>query len=305
MVGPIGEAHAAALYAGADANASAPAQAYCEARMMFKTVANEVWAFDAEWVPDPEAGRVLYGLSEALTEREVVAEMWQRNGAMADDPMPYLKTILCRVGSIAAIIRCVAPDGEVNLLLHALPEQVDNAADGDEAVILSRFLLGVGQRKPQLVGFNSHAADLKIFIQRSIVHGIAVPAFCLRPDKPWEGKDYFARGHEWHIDLKDIVSGWGQATLSLHELATLSGIPGKMAVDGKQVAEMWLAGNVKGIVQYNVCDALTTYLVWLRIAHFGGFFTAEAYRQEQDRVRLLIAEKMQSPRHAYLLAYRQ
>jgi 3'-5' exonuclease len=58
-------------------------------------------------------------------------------------------------------------------------------------------------------------------------------------------------------------------------------------------------------VQYNVCDALTTYLVWLRIAHFGGFFTAEAYRQEQDRVRMLIAEKAQSPRYAYLLAYRQ
>lgn len=93
---------------------------------------------------------------------------------------------------------------------------------------------------------------------------------------------------------KDIVSGWGKATLSLHELATLSGIPGKMDVDGQHVAEMWLAGDVKGIVQYNVCDALTTYLVWLRIAHFGGFFTAQAYRDEQERVRVLIAEKAQT-----------
>ena len=46
---------------------------------MFKTVAHEVWAFDAEWVPDPVAGRVLYGLSDALSDREVVEEMWQRN----------------------------------------------------------------------------------------------------------------------------------------------------------------------------------------------------------------------------------
>src|SRR5712691_3706038 len=37
---------------------------------MFKTVANEVWACDAEWVPDPVAGRVLYGLSEALADRK-------------------------------------------------------------------------------------------------------------------------------------------------------------------------------------------------------------------------------------------
>lgn len=272
---------------------------------MFKAVANEVWAFDAEWVPDPVAGRVLYGLSAALSDREVVEEMWQRNGATEDDPMPYLKTLLCRVVSIAAIIRRITPDGAVTLLLHALPEHVDGAADCDEAVILSRFLTGVGQRKPQLVGFNSYAADLKIFIQRSIVQGISVPAFCARPDKPWEGKDYFARGNEWHIDLKDIVSGWGKATLSLHELATLSGIPGKMDVDGQHVAEMWLAGDIKGIVQYNVCDALTTYLVWLRIAHFGGFFTAPAYSEEQERVRALIAEKAQSPRYEYLLAYQE
>jgi hypothetical protein len=68
-----------------------------------------------------------------------------------------------------------------------------------------------------------------------------VLAFCLRTDKPWEGKDYFARGHEWHIDLKDIVSGWGQATLSLHELATLSGIPGKIEVDGQQVETLLTA----------------------------------------------------------------
>jgi len=272
---------------------------------MFKTVANEVWAFDAEWVPDPVAGRVLYRLPEALSDREVVEAMWQRNGATADEPMPYLKTILCRVVSIAAIIRRVTPDGEVKLLVQALPEHADSAADCDEAVILSRFLTGVGQRKPQLVGFNSHAADLKIFIQRSIVQGISMPAFCARPDKPWEGRDYFARGSEWNIDLKDIVSGWGKTTLSLHELATLCGIPGKMGVDGTHVAEMWLAGDVKGIVQYNVCDALTTYLVWLRIAHFGGFFTAAAYGDEQERVRALIAEKVQSPRYEHLLAYRE
>jgi predicted PolB exonuclease-like 3'-5' exonuclease len=272
---------------------------------MFKSVANEVWVFDAEWVPDPGAGRILYGLSDAMTDRKVMEEMWQRNGATADDPMPYLKTILCRVVSIAAVVRRVMPDGVVKLRLHALPEHVDSAADCEEAVILSRFLTGIGQRKPQLVGFNSHAADLKMFIQRSIVNGISVPAFCARPDKPWEGSDYFARRSEWHIDLKDIVSGWGKMTLSLHELATLSGIPGKMGIDGKHIAEMWLQGNVKGIVQYNECDALSTYLVWLRMAHFGGFFTGEAYRKEQGRVRELIAENTQRSRYVHLIAYQE
>ena len=111
---------------------------------MFKTVAREVWAFDAEWVPDPAAGRVLYRLPGILTDREVVEEMWQRNGATDDDPMPYLKTILCRVVSIAAVIRRVNPDGAVQLFLRSLPEHIGCAADCAEARILSRFLTRLG-----------------------------------------------------------------------------------------------------------------------------------------------------------------
>jgi len=33
---------------------------------MFKTVKNRMWAFDAEWIPDPLAGRMLYRLPEDL-----------------------------------------------------------------------------------------------------------------------------------------------------------------------------------------------------------------------------------------------
>ena len=272
---------------------------------MFKYKADEVWVFDAEWVPDPLAGRVLYDLPVTATDREVVEVMWQRNGATEDDPMPYLKTILCRVVSIAAVIRRATPDGDVKVLLHSLPTDTESPEACDEAAILSRFLTGVGHAKPQLVGYNSQAADLKIFMQRGIVRGITAVDFCRRPEKPWEGKDYFVRGGDWHIDLKDVVSGWGRTTPSLHEIARLSGIPGKIGVDGQQVAQMWLEGDLQRIVHYNEYDALTTYLVWLRIAYFGGFFSAQQYYQEQQRVRALIAEKIQSPRYAHLMTYQE
>ena len=101
------------------------------------------------------------------------------------------------------------------------------------------------------------------------------------------------------------ISSWGKAMPSLHELATLSGIPGKMDMDGKRVAQMWLEGDVRRIVQYNECDAFPTYLVWLRMAYFGGFFTEEAYHEEQERVRVLITEKVQSPHYGHLIAYRE
>ena len=42
---------------------------------MFKEIKDELWAFDAEWVPDPTAGRLLYDLPDDLPDREVMEEM--------------------------------------------------------------------------------------------------------------------------------------------------------------------------------------------------------------------------------------
>ena len=41
-------------------------------------------------------------------------------------------------------------------------------------------------------------------------------------------------------------------------------------------------------------DALTTYLVWLRVAHFGGHFTGEEYEVEQQLVRELILSEIKN-----------
>jgi len=39
-------------------------------------------------------------------------------------------------------------------------------------------------------------------------------------------------------------------------------------------------------------DALTTYLVWLRLAHFTGHFNDAGYAEEQARVRALVAREI-------------
>jgi len=48
------------------------------------------------------------------------------------------------------------------------------------------------------------------------------------------------------------------------------------------------------IVAYNEFDALTTYLVWLRVAHFGGHFTDQEYEVEQQLVRELILSEIEN-----------
>ena len=49
--------------------------------LMFKSVNKDVWVFDVEWVPDPEAGRSLFELTEVTTDIDVLKQMWEKGGA--------------------------------------------------------------------------------------------------------------------------------------------------------------------------------------------------------------------------------
>ncbi|MBF0189312.1 MAG: 3'-5' exonuclease [Magnetococcales bacterium] len=270
---------------------------------MFKKILDKVWAFDAEWAPDPAAGRLLHGLPESMSDADVMKEMWAKGGATEEDPTPFLKTILCRVLTIAAVTRSRSRDGQVTLHMTSLPKDLSSEEDLKESHLIDAFLSAVGKHKPQLVGYNSVGADIRILVQRAIVNGLTQPAFSRRPDKPWEGPDYFNKMSDWNVDLQDAVTpGWGRGNPSLNELASLSGIPGKMDVAGDQVPQMWLDGRLPEILAYNEYDALTTYLVWLRLAHFGGFFNDELYAVEQARLKDLILAEMPTRPHfeAYL-----
>jgi len=265
---------------------------------MIKSVADEVWAFDCEWVPDVLAGRLLYGLPDDVPADDVLRVMWEQGGATAENPTPFLKTLMCRVVSVATVIRRVTRGGDVQLYLHAIPEAPDDASKAqDEAYILRRFLLnGIAVCNPQLVGFNSRNADLRILMQRAFTHGLDMKAMGERMNaKPWESKD---------VDLMELISGFGkQSSVSLNEVARLAGIPGKMNVTGEDVCGLWYRGRVREIVSYNCFDALTTYLVWLRMAHVSGHFTQERYWSEQVLLRKLLEERAQRPDGAFLLAY--
>lgn len=255
---------------------------------MFRAVPDHVWAFDLEWVPDPASGRRAYNLPASAPDDEVYAAMWADAGATAEEPRPYLKTMLCRVVSLAVVMRKVQ-GGSVSLTLFSLP--ADKAMP--ERELIGRFLKGIGDAnpRPQLVGFNSRESDLPILVQRGMAQGVSAPGFAHRPEKRWEGFDYFDKYNEGHIDLKEVVGGWGKATPSLHQFATACGIPGKIDTSGDNVIDLWLEGNVRRIVEYNEFDALTTYLLWLRTAYFAGHFSAAAYAEEEERVRDLIRKR--------------
>ncbi|MCH6255298.1 3'-5' exonuclease [Puniceicoccaceae bacterium K14] len=259
---------------------------------MFKSIAPCLFSFDLEWIPDPLSAKILHGveIGDARSDEEAMKRLWREAGATEELPQPYLKTVLCRIVSVGGIFREVV-DGKPKLKLVSLPNDPFDEEKAKEKSILSNLLKAIGTRKPQLVGYNSHNADVPIIVQRAIVNGLLSQGMAERPDKPWEGVDYFSQSSDYNVDMAPILGKYAM-TPKLHEIATLSGIPGKVDTDGGSVPNLWLQGKLKEIVDYNEFDAMTTHLLWARIAHFGGLLNEVEYALEQESVRELMLSEI-------------
>ncbi len=261
---------------------------------MFKTIHPRLFAFDIEWIPDPDAAKALWGIDVSTVQGMEAAyqKLWEYSGATEEKPQPFVKLTLSRIVSICGIYRELDSSGSPHLKLVSIPSNIQNTESCGEAEILKPFLKSLADRRPQLVGFNSLRSDLPIVVNRSIAHGLTSHGWAMKPDKPWEGSDYFSAFSDYHLDLATFL-GTGIQIPRLHEIAMISGIPGKIDISGESVAEMWLAGNLQEIVNYNEYDAFTTYLLWARIAHFTGHLSPEQYDDEQLLVEQLLDQEIE------------
>jgi predicted PolB exonuclease-like 3'-5' exonuclease len=258
--------------------------------MLRQTLPEYVWAFDGEWVPDAKAGALLYGLSGS--EREIFEGMWKEARGKSDQERPYLKELLCRLVSIARVERREEKRGKPVLSLVSAFASDDDS----EFKLIRNFLDQAGQKSPCLVGFNHTSSDLKILVQRAVAKGIRAKGFFSRPKKPWEGRDYFYPQGDWIFDLqKQLNLHEFKNSPSLHQAAVMAGIPGKLETSGADVAGLWLNGEYDTIRRYNECDAVTTYLLFLRVCFVCGLFDADAYRFEQTLVLNMLLERQNEP----------
>jgi len=263
--------------------------------------------YDLEWVPDAAGAKRMYDLPDETTELEAMQKIWENSPGYCDEVQrPFVKYLFSRIVSIAFLSRRVVyRNGKktVDFKLSSLPTIPADRAASDEAYLIERFLYFIGERQPQLVGYNSSISDIQVLIQRALVNEVAAPSFCTRPGKPWEGRDYFdSRNGEWHVDLMNYFSRGAMAP-RLNEVARFCGFPGKLDVDGAQVVDLWLVGDLKSIVEYNRIDTLNTYLVWLRFVHFCGRITEEEYINEQEDFRAFLENESELSENGFLLKF--
>lgn len=265
--------------------------------------------FDMEWVPDAAGARRLFDLPEETSELDAMQWLWEYSSAFDAErsPRPFLKYMFSRVVSIAFLSRKPYYNSERELIidfgLNSLPKLPVDETSVDEAEIIHKFLYFLGERRPQLVGYNSAESDMQVLIQRGLINEVTAPAFCKRPDKPWEGVDYFRRwDNEDHLDLLKLFSS-RDMTPRLDEMAKMCGFPGKIDVKGDQVTDLWLAGDLTKIVEYNQIDVLNTYLVWLRVVYFAGKLTEEEYVLEQELFRDFLEAEAKRPEKAFISTF--
>ncbi|MCH7937276.1 MAG: 3'-5' exonuclease, partial [Proteobacteria bacterium] len=83
---------------------------------------------------------------------------------------------------------------------------------------------------------------------RAMVHGVPSPSL--------HSRDYGYRYNiDWHCDLLEALSDFGASTrVKLDEVCKLLGLPGKLGIDGFQVAEMYETGRIEDIRNYCETD---------------------------------------------------
>jgi predicted PolB exonuclease-like 3'-5' exonuclease len=277
---------------------------------MLKNPINELALFfDMEWVPDAAGARRLYDLAEDTPEIDAMQHLWEHSLQYdaEKNPRPFLKYMFSRVVSIAFLSRRrVMRDGEwiTEFRLNSMPELPLNGETVNEAEIIERFLTSLGRARPQMVGFNSVESDMQVLVQRALINEVAASDFCRRPEKNWDPGDYFRRwDNEDHLDLLKLFSNRQGMSPKLDEFAKLCGFPGKIDVRGDQVTDLWLAGDITKIVEYNQIDTLNTYLVWLRLVHFCGKLGGEEYFEESEQFRAFLADEAQKPEKAFVQAF--
>ena len=141
----------------------------------------------------------------------------------------------------------------------------------DEPAIVEH-LARAFDHEPQLLTWNGDGFDLRVITAAAMEHGIQVPWLFAREVTYRYGTD----GHE---DLCDTLSQHGAARRPRQDAyARRCGLPGKMGVDGGDVAALVEAGKLEELRAYNLQDCGQLAGVFIRREFVSGRLTLEGYR---------------------------
>ena len=238
-----------------------------------------ILVFDIETVPDAAGIRKVLQFGDELNDAAVVEfAMQRRRQASGNDFLPaHLQRIVA--------ISCALRDNDA-VRVWSLGSPADSERD-----LVQRFFDGIEKYKPQLVSWNGSTFDLPVLHYRAMIHGI--PGCCYWDtgdnDREFKFNNYLSRFHARHTDVMDVIAGYqNRAWAPLDDLARLCGFPGKLGMDGSQVAAAFARGEIEAIRSYCETDVANTYLLFQRFQLIRGTIDATQYDREIEVFRAFL-----------------
>jgi len=248
--------------------------------------------FDIEAVPDFVAARRLLAQPDDAPDveiRRMLGERYSRDGA--DPATAFLKVPIYRIVSIAALY-AKREDGGGPWMVTQIGSR--SVGEKTEAELLTGFVksLPVDGRGtgPILVTFGGNGFDLPRLRYRAFSLGFPVPGL-----HAGGHRNYWHRFGSDHIDLCDVLSGYGGSTKpSLAEMAALAKIPVKIGgVDGSQVEAFVADGRLTEVADYCLTDVLATYCVFLRFEMVRGDLRPTHFGASMDSLKAIIQRHLE------------
>ena len=222
--------------------------------------------------------------------------MFSRRRQETNGGSDFLRLHLHRIVAISTVL---ATANHINV--WTLGEE-----DASEKEIVQRFFDGIEQYTPVLVSWNGKGFDLPVLHYRALLHGVQAARYWEHGDEEqsFRWNNYLSRYHHRHTDLMDVLAGYEfRANAPLTEVAAMLGLPGKMGMDGSQVWDAYLDGDIRAIRDYCETDVLNTYLVYIRYELMRGRLSTASYQDECARVKEMLAAKGKPHLTAFLSAW--
>jgi 3'-5' exonuclease len=241
-----------------------------------------ILVFDIETIPDVEGLRRVWELGADASDEAVVELAYQRRRVATGGD--FLPLHLHRIVAISCALR----EGNAIKVWS-----LGSAKDG-EGELVKRFFDGIDKYTPQLVSWNGSGFDLPVLHYRALLHGVVAARYwdLGEDDRDFKWNNYISRFHARHTDLMDLLAGYqNRAFAPLDEIAQLSGLPGKLGMDGSKVWGAWRDGKIEAIRNYCETDVANTYLLFQRFQRMRGILTPEAYEREVALFRSWLGEQ--------------
>ena len=233
----------------------------------------KLFVFDVETIPDTDVVFNLTGSEnkDILTLRKELEDYHIK----ISNGNPFPRQLFHRVVTISILIADIVSyngyEKYENIKITTL-----SSSRNTEKEIIEKFFSFISKHIPKIVSYNGRSFDLPVLKYRAMKYGISLEGLFKSGDK-WNS--YNQRySSDWHCDLLEVLSDFGASSrIKMNEVCTILGLPGKIGVDGSQVAGLYDENKLNIIDDYCETDILNTYLIYLNYAHLTGIINREIF----------------------------